>query len=526
MDYLVDGPLEPLEHIVGGLDNQDLLSKKQIWEILSAICLYASAGRRKVLRAFNLFKTKRTHYRFSVVLYELQLRDAPATYCAAVLGFVNSLLIGTEGFDERMVLRRELMALGILEAVRDLRSTTEEQLLVQIDVFMDRHSQDSQLVVTDDGLDLLNPMDVFQAVLQRVTFKPQSEQLLSILQHLLAIEGSADHIKVVWDFITNMIHRATYLDAEVRGASQEAVTTGFERQLEIGLLGLRKRLEQVHDVPPVVAGAAAAATRAPPATGGGPAAPAPPPPPPPLGGAAAPPPPPPPPPPPGATTAPPPPPPPGGAAAPPPPPPPPPGAGGPPPPPPPPPGAGGPPPPPPPPGAGGAPPPPPPGAAMRGFGSRPRNGVVIGGKTVQPLVPAEKPTVKTKKLNWTKLSNAELAKNPDNIWLSISNNKPATSVNLNFSEMEQLFSMAASAPAPADKKMSLDNTPKVCFNFFFHPFRFRAASCPCTPTRPSGNSPARRKAQHGRQHFPQDVQLAQRQNPRGHRHARRGRAQR
>ena len=77
------------------------------------------------------------------------------------------------------------------------------------------------------------------------------EQLLVILEHLLHISGTKDHTNAVWSFVTNMVLRASYLDADISASAGTgsdiaedtgALTRGFDKQLKTGLTSLWRRL--------------------------------------------------------------------------------------------------------------------------------------------------------------------------------------------------------------------------------------------------------------------------------------------
>lgn len=80
MDFLVDGPAENLQGVILALNSNDILSKKQIWELLSTICLYDDHGRISVLKTLAHYHRLKTRYRFSIVIQELRLADAPVVY--------------------------------------------------------------------------------------------------------------------------------------------------------------------------------------------------------------------------------------------------------------------------------------------------------------------------------------------------------------------------------------------------------------------------------------------------------------
>jgi len=69
--------------------------KKQVFELLSALCVYSSEGYSRALEALEHYKTFRSErYRFKLVVDEL--RDAKSNeYKTVLLAFINCLIIST-----------------------------------------------------------------------------------------------------------------------------------------------------------------------------------------------------------------------------------------------------------------------------------------------------------------------------------------------------------------------------------------------------------------------------------------------
>jgi hypothetical protein len=56
-------------------------------------------------------------------------------YKAAILGFANSLILGTAKIWTRHAIRSEMVGLGLLEAIENLKETDSPELSIQIQVF-------------------------------------------------------------------------------------------------------------------------------------------------------------------------------------------------------------------------------------------------------------------------------------------------------------------------------------------------------------------------------------------------------
>lgn len=83
-------------------------------------------------------------------------------------------------------------------------------LAVQLDVFAEQ--RDSDEARGPEGINLNSHLDVFYALLRRVSDTPQEATFLSLLQHLLRAEPSDPLGALAWDAAETLVHRATLLD--------------------------------------------------------------------------------------------------------------------------------------------------------------------------------------------------------------------------------------------------------------------------------------------------------------------------
>lgn len=449
LDYIVENS-DYTTKLGSALDTTSIQVKRQVFELLSALCVYNAEGYNRALEALDHYKEfKSSRYRFSVVVDEL--RHAKSNeYRTVLLAFINCLVISTPQLKDRNRLRNEFIGLKLLDLIRELKDSSKDpDLKVQLDVFEEQRESDEAQTAGPHDVDLSCHLDVFYCVYNKVQDTPQEIPFLSILQHLLRIDPKEPVSDIVWDTAETLVHRATLLECKadsdrlLRAPSQHKSLHRL-KSMDGGLRAEYRKHScesqlcsncggsiSVPSVPP--------APVPPPPGGGSP----PTPPPPPSIGAGPPPPPPPP------SLGPPPPPPPPGAG--PPPPPPPPGRGPPPPPcppggpPPPPPPFGGPPPPPPP--GGGAPPPPPPGGNFGAPIPPPQQIMKL------PQLETPKPKNKMKTFNWNKLPvNKIFGKN--NIWTKVAKTfEKEKEAPIDFRDMEQLFCVQApKAPEVTDKK--------------------------------------------------------------------------
>ncbi|XP_071847429.1 inverted formin-2-like isoform X2 [Apostichopus japonicus] len=489
---------ESTRNLARVLDTNNVLVKKQVFELLSGLCVYSHKGYMLAIDALEDYKrTKNLRYRFSLIIKELKNAEI-IPYKTTLLAFVNSILISTEEFEIRVRLRNEFVGLQLLDILEELRRDEErsedQDLSIQLDCFFaQKLTDDDELaeLFPDDGVDLNSPVDVFHAVFGKIEDSPQAASLLSILHALLQLESSDPLYDKTWELLEKIVIQTISLDKgqDIATLLNDGLKNliNHKKVIEAGGENATKKVVQKvpsakavstqtyfpEDTPPTVTAIEVPSVST---------APPPPPPPPPFPGAIAlpilgipgtppaplaPPPPPPPPPPLGSAPFPPPP----------PPPPPPPLRGGPPPPPPPPPPGGGPPPPPPPPPPGGGPPPPP-----------PPGGFVTANRTQALTMSAPvKPKKKLRALNWSKIpANRVMSPSPSddgddvkNIWQTISENP--MDVTSEYEVLEDLFSQKTKSPKKTGEKEKpkkeskevtlLDGKRSLNLNIFLKQFR-------------------------------------------------------
>ncbi|KAK3538051.1 hypothetical protein QTP70_027405 [Hemibagrus guttatus] len=504
------------------LDTSNIMVKKQVFELLAALSMFAAEGYRLALDSLDHYKAstvKMQQYRFSVIMYELQNTDN-LHYMVTLLSFINALIFSTEELRQRDKMRKEFIGLQLLDLLPKLREEEDEDLIIQCEAFEEAMAEDEEeLLRLYGGIDMSNHQEVFITLFNKVSSSPASLQLLSILQTLLLLGPERADI---WQALEALTNRAVllaqnsqmescetimrrlvvskesstgshYVDAPPSKKAEKAIQTEFVDWEKESL----RNISKANQAMPVSSTEKPCTTQppppsaTPPSLGSVPPPPPPPPlpgmggvpPPPPLLGMGAPPPPPPPLP---------------GMGAPPPPPPPLPGMGAPPPPPPPLPGMGAPPPPPLP--GMGIPPPPPPFPGMVPGGPPlppplpgmpcppcppPMGGDIILAQSVQvlgraysmPVKTGPYPTLRMKKLNWQKL-NSKAVTDGCNIWASEQSSSP---LEPDYTSIEQLFSLPVAEPkekgsaAPAKKEPKeisfIDPKKNMNLNIFLKQFK-------------------------------------------------------
>ncbi|XP_002035654.2 formin-J [Drosophila sechellia] len=408
LDYIVENR-DYIAKLGAALDTQNATVKKQVFELLSALCAYSPDGYARAIETLEFYKNlKKQRYRFKIVINELELSSAaahpPLDYQAALLAFINCVIISAATLQERIRIRNEFIGLKVLPLLNNLRKVAQSvgDIIVQLDVFVEQQECDeAQSLQAPDGINLNSHLDVFYAILRQVADTPQEVPFLNILQHLLRIDPKEPLSDIIWDTTERLVHRATLLESH-----------------EDSVRLLRTPSSQKFACQSCRGSDASSPTRKPSQPVGVSAKTTPPPPPPPMAPAAPPPPPPPV----------------NGAA---------------------------PPPPPPPMINGGALPPPPPPPSMQ-MASRPRTPDHLAAEAVATaiLLPQQDtpaPKAKMKTINWGKIPhNKVLGK--QNIWSIVaSNHQDSPMQDIDWNEMEGLFCLQT-ASAQGSPKLGRDGS--------------------------------------------------------------------
>jgi len=82
-------------YLFSALDTNNSQVKRQVFELLSALCVYSADGYNRALEALEHHKNlTRQRYRFKLIVDELHTA-ASTEYKTAILAFVNCLIIST-----------------------------------------------------------------------------------------------------------------------------------------------------------------------------------------------------------------------------------------------------------------------------------------------------------------------------------------------------------------------------------------------------------------------------------------------
>ncbi|RZF46426.1 hypothetical protein LSTR_LSTR012501 [Laodelphax striatellus] len=218
LDYIVENP-DYTKKLASALDTSNATVKKQVFELLSALCVYNAEGYARALDALEHYKElKSERYRLKLVISELE-KAVDKDYQTALIAFINCLIISTPNLHDRIRIRNEFIGLKLLPVLNELRGSAArhvQDLGVQLDVFDEqRENDEAQLVHSNAaaaGVDLNSHLDVFYATLRQVADTPQEIPFLEILQHLLRIDPREAISDIVWDTAERLVHRATLLE--------------------------------------------------------------------------------------------------------------------------------------------------------------------------------------------------------------------------------------------------------------------------------------------------------------------------
>ncbi|KAM9292042.1 inverted formin-2 isoform 3-T5 [Morus bassanus] len=213
------------------LDTTNVMVKKQVFELLAALCIYSSDGHTLALDALDHYKSvKNQQYRFSVIMNELSNTDN-VPYMVTLLSAINAIILGKEELRTRTQIRNEFIGLQLLDILDKLRDIEEEDLLIQCDTFEEfKIEDDEELLKICDGINMNDHHEVFSSLFNKVSRSPVSIQLLSILQSLLHLEPSHDSSLLLWESLDAVVNRALLLANDIQGNTVEEV---IERLLSI-----------------------------------------------------------------------------------------------------------------------------------------------------------------------------------------------------------------------------------------------------------------------------------------------------
>ncbi|XP_018349865.1 PREDICTED: uncharacterized protein LOC108753036 isoform X3 [Trachymyrmex septentrionalis] len=213
LDYIVDNP-EYCVKLASALETACSSVKKQVVELLSALCVYSQDGRQRAIDTLHTYQERKgERYRLRIVVDELQ-KATSEDYQTALLAFINCLVISTPVLKDRIRIRNEFIGLKLLPILNELRKSHVSDVRVQLNAFDYQQEADEELTNHGPpGIDLSSHVDVFYAILGQVADTPQEIPFLSVLQHLLRLDPKDAASDLAWDIAETLVHRATLLES-------------------------------------------------------------------------------------------------------------------------------------------------------------------------------------------------------------------------------------------------------------------------------------------------------------------------
>ncbi|XP_062945557.1 inverted formin-2-like isoform X2 [Cynocephalus volans] len=204
------------------LDTSSVMVKKQVFELLAALCIYSPEGHTLTLDALDHYKMVcRQQYRFRVIMNELSNNDN-VPYLVTLLSMINAVILGTTDLRKRTQLRSEFIGLQLLDVLTRLRDFEDADLLIQLDTFDEARAEDEEeLLSVCDGVNMNNHQEVFDSLFHKVSSSPASAQLLSVLQGLLHLEPTRRSSQLLWEALESLVNRAVLLASDDSTAAQE-----------------------------------------------------------------------------------------------------------------------------------------------------------------------------------------------------------------------------------------------------------------------------------------------------------------
>ncbi|XP_036097412.1 inverted formin-2 isoform X2 [Molossus molossus] len=221
MEYILSNQAY-VRQLSQALDTSNVMVKKQVFELLAALCIYSPEGHALALDALDHYKTVCSQqYRFSVIMTELSSSDN-VPYVVTLLSVINAIILGPEDLRARTQLRGEFIGLQLLDVLTRLRDLEDADLLIQLEAFEEAKAEDEEeLLQVCGGIDMNSHQEVFASLFHKVSCSPASAQLLSVLQGLLHLEPSLRSSQLLWEALESLVNRAVLLASDAQECSRE-----------------------------------------------------------------------------------------------------------------------------------------------------------------------------------------------------------------------------------------------------------------------------------------------------------------
>ncbi|XP_037775290.1 inverted formin-2-like [Penaeus monodon] len=239
LEYIINND-DYTRKLAKSLDSRNMLVKKQVFELLSALSVYSEKGHALALDALNNYKVfKNQRYRFRLVVEELASAEV-MDYQATLLAFVNCIVLGVGSLQGRVAIRNEFIGLDFLKVLEDIKRIDDEQLSIQVAAFEDNHLEDLELLYGPEGQLSLNHHDAFNNLFTKVRDSPHSLHLLSLLHNLLQLDPEDESSDAVWALLDRVGVRA--VDGTLTPTWAESVAPSHDFTRSVGTQTIKRRL--------------------------------------------------------------------------------------------------------------------------------------------------------------------------------------------------------------------------------------------------------------------------------------------
>ncbi|KAH1022552.1 hypothetical protein HUJ04_011938 [Dendroctonus ponderosae] len=213
LDFIVEHPeyVAKLATALSSIGPSAIRVRKQMFELLAALCAHNEEGRIRTLETLEYYKAlKKQKHRMAFIVQELE-QTRISDYQTALVAFINCLVISTSNLRDRVRIRNEFIECQLLEVLNRMRkSDPQPDLTAQLDVFEEQHKSDeSEQRLESKNVDLDSPLDVFYAILKQVADGPHAVPFLNILHNLLSIDANDPLSDIVWDNVDKAVQRGT-----------------------------------------------------------------------------------------------------------------------------------------------------------------------------------------------------------------------------------------------------------------------------------------------------------------------------
>ena len=138
-------------------------------------------------------------------------------YISSIMGFLNLLIIDDELLRQRNNTRAELANLKFMMLLEDLKKINNTDLMIQIKLYQDSQEKDETEAFSENGFDLNNSYDLFNAISLKIQQKEKYQQKFNEVLQLIfladeSIDGdklSENKIENIWDRIAEVTKNAT-----------------------------------------------------------------------------------------------------------------------------------------------------------------------------------------------------------------------------------------------------------------------------------------------------------------------------